>query len=49
MLSPSCAPTHTVAKDGEAKAVLSWMSQRVFAHIRGGSSSIDPKRGFEVV
>lgn len=45
----ACAPTHTVAKDGEAKAVLSWMSQQVFAHIRGGSSSINPKRGFEVV
>lgn len=41
--------SHTVVKDGDAKAFLSWRSQRSFAHIREGSSSINPTRGLELV
>lgn len=40
-----------VAKDGEAQAVLNWMSQRGFSHIRGGGGTrlLSVLRGFEVV
>lgn len=38
--------THAVAVDVEAEAVLSWMSQRGFAHFREGSFAINPRRKY---